>query len=107
MDAVDLNFTYSIIGPPQSVVLGKAVAPPDYSYNGVEVDMRESRHKLRAAWLEWWCLRSGDEWIGRPRKRPARARLWLEKHGLVLAGIGLVLLAAELAAAGAWVLLHA
>ena len=106
MDAVDLNFTYSIVGPPQSVVLGSPVGPPDYSYNGVEVDMRESRHQLREAWVEWWILRRGDEWIGRARRRPARIRLWLERHGLLLAGIGFVLLAAELAAAGVWVLLH-
>ncbi|MRD47190.1 hypothetical protein [Caenimonas koreensis] len=106
MDAVDLNFTYSIVGPPQSVVLGSRMAPRDYSSNGVDIDMRQARHKLREAWLEWWFLRSGDDWIGRARSRPRRIRLWLESHGLLLAGIGLALLLAELAAAGIWLLLQ-
>lgn len=106
MDAVDLNFTYSIVGPPQSVVLGNRVVPQDYAFNGVEIDMRDSRHKLREAWLEWWFLRSGDDWIGRARTRPRRIRLWLESHGLVLAGVSIALLAAELAAASIWILLH-
>lgn len=102
MDATDLNFTYSIVGPPMSVSLGTRTQPRDYSATGVGIDLRDSRHILSRNWLEWWLLRHGDQWVGRVRRRPSKARLWLERHGLILAIAGLVLLVLEIAAALAW-----
>lgn len=104
VDPTDLNFTYSIVGPPMSVVLGTRADSRDYSATGVGIDMRDSRHILGRNWMEWWLLRQEAEWIGKVRRRPSARRLWLERHGLLLAGLGLGLLALECAAALAWFL---
>ncbi len=102
MDPTDLNFTYSIVGPPLSVVLGKRAQPRDYAATGVAIDMRDSRRIPGRNWAEWVLLRSEAEWVGRARERPSAARLWLERNGLLLAGAGLGLLALELIVALAW-----
>ncbi|WP_152682641.1 hypothetical protein [Caenimonas sp. SL110] len=102
MDPTDLNFTYSIVGPPMSVVLGTRMQPRDYASTGLSIDMRDSRRIPGRNWMEWVLLRNEGEWVGRVRKRPSAARLWLERHGLVLAVTALGLLALEVAAALAW-----
>lgn len=103
MDPVDLNFTYSIVGPPMSVVLGKRASARDGSAAGVAVSMKGARPRLSTEWLEWWLLRTAEEWAGgRARRRPGRARLWLERHGLLLASLGVLLLAVEAGVVLAW-----
>ena len=105
MDPTDLNFTNSIVGSPMSVVLGKRAEPRDWAETGVTIDMRDSRRIPGRNWTEWMILRGENEWIGLVRKRPSAKRLWLERHGLLIAGLGLFLLVAELAAL-AWVYLR-
>jgi hypothetical protein len=101
MDAIDLNFTTSIVGSPVSVVLGKRRTPREMSAQGLRMNLRDGSHAMQGSWLEWWLLRSGDEWVGLARKRPGRVRLWLERHGLLLAGIAIALFLVEAAAVAA------
>ena len=105
MDAADLNFTTSIVGPPMSVTLGQRRRPRDLSADGMRINLRDGSHAMQGSWLEWWLLRGPEDWVGRARPRPARVRLWLERHGLLLAVIGVFLLVVDAVALAAMALL--
>lgn len=98
----ELNFTDAIVGPPMSVSLGRRRRIPEYAAEGIHLDLRTAASELSRGWVEWWMLRTGDEWFTSARRRPGRVRLWIEKHALLLGGVALASLAAQAAAFLAW-----
>lgn len=94
--AVDLNFTYAIVGPPLSVSLGRRLGPLAVSAHGVKVGLRESTWELGTGWMEWWMLHAGEGWAGSGvRRRPGPVRRWLERRALVIAMLGLLMFGAS------------
>jgi len=89
-----------------SLLMGKRVVPRRRATSGAEINFLDGRSRLTNDWLEWWLIRPADEWIGESRKRPGRARMWLERHGLALAVVGIVMFALNFGLLIAWVLLN-
>src|SRR5690348_15393630 len=104
MDAADLNFTYSIVGPPQRVSLGRRATLPPPQHEGLHISLGDGRMHLGGSWLERWIVLGGNEWNGQPRPQHGPVRAWLERHTLVIAGAALVLFVLEALLALAWAL---
>ncbi|MGY8905527.1 MAG: hypothetical protein ACKVIH_13355 [Burkholderiales bacterium] len=101
MNETDLYFTHTIVGAPQTVMLGMRVTLPKVSVHGVEVNMSQGHARISQAWQDWLMLHQDDTAPGTPRARPGPTRRWLQRYSLALALLGL---ASTAAAAGfmAW-----
>ncbi|MEZ5663189.1 MAG: hypothetical protein R3E94_06610 [Burkholderiaceae bacterium] len=93
MDETDAFFTHTIVGAPVSVLMGRRMGMSDLKRQGVNVDLAAGRHRLSDSWHDWWILSHASDRPGRPRPRPDRLRLWLERHALWLAMLGVTCLA--------------
>lgn len=92
MTEQDAFFTHTIVGAPLSVVLGRRV--PGQNASGVEVDAQTGDARLSPAWQPWAIQRLSEWPVGVPMQRPGRWRRALERHALLIAGVGLVALVA-------------
>lgn len=89
MDSTDQYFTQAIVGPASTVFLGRRQTMPRLvDGSGLEVNLRDGRVNLSPAWGEWLLVRHLDELNGVARGRPGRARRWIERHCLLIAGAG-------------------
>lgn len=104
MNETDLYFTHTIVGAPQTVMLGVRVTLPSVSLHGVEVNLSQGQSRVNQAWQDWLALQQHHSVTGRPLPRPGRTRRWLLRHSLTLALLGLASLSAGLALL-AWQLL--
>ena len=93
MSESDAFFTQSIVGAPFSIVLGRRVVTQ--TAHGIEVPLDGAPARLSRAWREQVLLQTPGFLAG-PRRQGGRVRRWLERHALVIAGLGLVALAAAL-----------
>lgn len=91
MDDTDAFFTHTIVGAPFSVLMGRRLQASDMYARGMEVDLRTGAHHLSDIWHDWWVMSHACDLPGRPRPRPGSLRLWLERHALWLALLGLTL----------------
>lgn len=91
MDETDAFFTHTIVGAPFSVLMGRRLKAEEMVAQGMEVDMKAGTHRLSDSWHDWWVMSHAGDLPGRPRPRPGRLRLWLERHALWLALLGLTL----------------
>ncbi len=91
MDETDAFFTHTIVGAPFSVLMGRRLNASDFARQGLDVDLAAGTHRLSDSWHEWWVLSHAGDFPGRPRPRPGRLRLWMERHALWLALLGLLL----------------
>jgi len=89
MNETDLYFTHTIVGAPQTVMLGVRVTLPAVSLHGVEVNLSQGHSRVSQAWQDWLVLHQDDPASGSPRTRPGPARRWLQRHSLALALLGL------------------
>jgi hypothetical protein len=96
---IDAFFTQSIVGTPFSIALGQRLSSAQARELGLEVPLDSRAARLGRAWQDAALLR-GAEFAQGPRPRPGAVRRWLERHALVLAGLGL----GSLIAAGTWAL---
>jgi hypothetical protein len=90
MSETDAFFTHTIVGAPMSVLLGRQVRPGRHVVpEGLLVDLTQGQAVLSPAWQSWGITTQACAPVGIPRMRPTRARRWLERHALVIAGTGL------------------
>ncbi|GAB4204792.1 MAG: hypothetical protein Fur0019_05990 [Tibeticola sp.] len=90
MESTDLYFTQTIVGPAQSVVLGRHRRAASAAQPGLEVDLRSGRGSFDGLWRDWIQLSHADDPAGLPRRRPGALRRWLERHALWIAVLGLL-----------------
>lgn len=90
VESTDLYFTQTIVGPAQSVVLGRHRRTGGTAGPGLEIDLRSGRSRFSGLWHDWIQLSHADDPAGVPRRRPGAARRWLERHALWIAVLGLV-----------------
>lgn len=88
MDSTDQYFTQAIVGPASTAFLGRRQSLPKSVGSGIEVNLRDGRVNLSPVWGEWLLVRHLDELAGVARGRPGRARRWIERHCLLIAGAG-------------------
>lgn len=91
MDETDAFFTHTIVGAPFSVLMGRRLKAGDLAAQGVDVDLAAGTHRLSDSWHDWWVMSHTSDHPGRPRLRPGRLRLWMERHAIWLALLGLTL----------------
>lgn len=91
MDETDAFFTHTIVGAPFSVLMGRRLDPAELRSQGLDIDRHTGAARLNDAWQDWWVLSHASDAPGRPRCKPGRLRLWLERHALWLALGGLSL----------------
>lgn len=92
MTEQDAFFTHTIVGAPLSVVLGRRA--PGGSTQGLEVQAHTGDAQLSPAWQPWAIQRLSEWPVGVPMQRPGRWRRALERHALLIAGLGLMALLA-------------
>jgi hypothetical protein len=104
MNESDAFFTHTIVGAPFSVVLGRRLGPKEMSASGLEVNPATGRQQLSEAWNDWLVLDHASDRPGRPRRMPGPLRRWMERHALLVAGLGLasLLMSAAFWGAMAW-----
>lgn len=93
MNDTDAFFTQTIVGAPFSVVMGRRLGPKDLSTAGLEIKLDTGANRLSDLWKDWLVSHPALDKPGQPRVRPGRVRLWLERHALWLAALGLSSLA--------------
>ncbi|MDO9503733.1 hypothetical protein [Hydrogenophaga sp.] len=91
MDETDAFFTHTIVGAPFSVLLGRRQGAPTASQQGLQVSLTQGEVGLSKGWRSWAVLDHLDTPAGTPRRRPKRMRRWLERHALVMALLGLLM----------------
>lgn len=92
MDETDAFFTHTIVGAPFSVLLGRRQGPANASTQGLQVPLGDGKAALSEGWRSWAVLDHLDAPAGQPRPRPKRLRRWLERHALLIALLGLLML---------------
>lgn len=91
MDETDAFFTHTIVGAPFSVLLGRRQGPSSESTQGLEVPLGDGSVSLSEGWRSWALLDHLDTPAGQPRRRPKRLRRWLERHALLIALLGILM----------------
>lgn len=94
MNETDAFFTHAIVGPPQSVILGRRLTAETARKDGLHIDLASGHSQLSTLWNEWVVLSHATDDTGKPRMRPGRVRGLLERHALAIALAGLIALAA-------------
>jgi len=94
MTEQDAFFTQTIVGPPMTVILGRRATGADGA--GLEIDPHTGDARLSPAWQPWVLQRLSEWPAGVPMGRPGAVRRALERHALLIAGLGLVALTAGL-----------
>jgi len=89
MDETDAFFTHSIVGAPQSVLLGRRLGPREPAGQGLTLPP-DGRPGLTRLWQDWVVLSHACDPVGRPRLRPGPLRRSLERHALWIALLGLL-----------------
>ena len=93
MNETDAFFTHAIVGPPQSVILGRRLTADAARKDGLHIDLASGHNQLSTLWSEWVVLSHATDDTGKPRMRPGRLRGMLERHALLIALAGLLALA--------------
>lgn len=101
MNDSDAFFTHTIVGAPFSVLLGRRRPGTTAAAAGLEVDLAGAEIRLSAPWQDAFILGRAADTRGHPRRRPGALLRWLERHALLVAGVGLGALAGALLLIGA------
>lgn len=92
MTEQDAFFTHTIVGAPMPVLLGRRA--PGSGDSGLELDAETGATRLSPAWQPWAIQRLSEWPVGVPMKRPGKWQRTLERHALLIAGLGLLALVA-------------
>jgi hypothetical protein len=95
MTEADAFFTQTIVGAPMSVLLGRRVARPVATGEGLQAAMNAGEVSLSAGWREWVINTRACAPVGQPRLRPGTWRRRLERHAFWIGSLGLISLAAS------------
>lgn len=90
MDDTNAFFTQTIVGAPLSVLLGRPLQAGHPAAQGIEIPLRGGDARPSPGWKDWMVMASDGDQPGLPRRRPGRARRWLERHALGLAVFGML-----------------
>lgn len=97
MNETEAFFTHTIVGAPQSVLLGRRLSADAARQQGLQIDLASGQTAMSALWNDWAVLSHATDESGKPRIRPTRFRGALERYALLIALAGI----AALATAGA------
>lgn len=89
MNDTDAFFTHTIVGAPQSVLLGRRLVRVQSQGQGMVVNLRQAEGHLTRDWKEWVVSSHACMPVGQPRMRPGRFRRFMERHAFWLAWLGL------------------
>lgn len=92
MNDTDAFFTHTIVGAPQSVLLGRRLGQRELLAQGLQIHPTTGQQALSRLWQDWVVLNHATDPVGLPRRRPGRLRRLLERHALWLATSGLAAL---------------
>jgi hypothetical protein len=92
MTEEDMFFTHTIVGSALSLPLGTISTPVSAAQAGLQVNMRTASTSLDQAWKDWVLLQGAYPYVGRPRRAAGALRRSLERHALLIASFGLVML---------------
>jgi hypothetical protein len=92
MTEEDMFFTHTIVGSALSLPLGHIPTHAAAVQAGLQVDMRNASTSLDQVWKDWVLLQGAYPYAGRHRRAQGALRRSLERHALVIAGLGLVML---------------
>jgi hypothetical protein len=96
MTEEDMFFTHTIVGSALSLPLGNIPMHAQPAQSGLLVNMRDATTTIDQVWKDWVLLQGAYPYVGRPRPAPGRLRRSLERHALLIASVGLVLLVGAL-----------
>ncbi|GLS13302.1 hypothetical protein [Hydrogenophaga electricum] len=99
MDDTDAFFTQTVVGPAQTVLMGRRLGPREAAAQGLQLDLTTGQSTLSRLWQDWGVLSHEGDAPGQPRRRPGTLRLRLERHALWIGAAGLLAL---IGAAAAW-----
>lgn len=92
MTEADAFFTQTIVGAPQSVLLGRRIERPVAAGEGLQAAMHTGETLLSPGWREWIVNSRACAPVGQPRWRPGPWRCWLERHAFWIGALGLTCL---------------
>lgn len=95
----DQYFTQTIVGAPQTVLLGARVSLPKAIQAGMQINLQNGKSYFVQAWHDWVALHRHDLSTGLPQRRPGALLRWLNRHALLIGGIGFTFGLAALALA--------
>lgn len=92
----DIFFTHTVVGQAMSIEMGRPMdrknAQAHVQASGSQVGFVDGHFSLSQAWKEWCLIQGAYPYAGLPRRRPGRFRRRLERHALILASVGLLML---------------
>ncbi len=94
MSEEDLFFTHTIVGSALSFPMGDVPIHASPAQSGLQVNMRDASTVIDHVWKDWLLVQGAYPYIGRPRRRPGALRRWTERHALLIAFFGLLLMSA-------------
>lgn len=92
----DIFFTHTVVGQAMSIEMGRPMdrksAHAQTQSPGSQAGFVGSHFSLPQVWKDWCLIQGAYPYAGLPRRRPGRFRRWLERHALILALAGLLML---------------
>lgn len=92
----DIFFTHTVVGQAMSVEMGRRMDLRRMSEQleplGLQVSLKDSLFTLPTAWKDWCIIQGAYPYAGLPRRRPGHLRRWLERHALLIAAFGMLML---------------
>lgn len=92
----DIFFTHTVVGQAMSVEMGRPMelksVHTQAQIPGLQASLVSHHMALPQVWKEWCLIQGAYPYVGLPRRRPGRLRRWLERHALILALVGLLMM---------------
>lgn len=92
----DIFFTHTVVGHAMSIEMGRPMdrksANAQIQAPGSQAGFAGGHFSLPQVWKEWCLIQGAYPYAGLPRRRPGRYRRWLERHALILASVGVLML---------------
>lgn len=94
MTEEDIFFTHTVVGQALSVEMGRPLdrQRAETYPSGLQTSLASGSFSLPQVWKEWCLIQGAYPYAGLPRRRPGRFRRWLERHALILAAVGVLML---------------
>jgi hypothetical protein len=93
MTEEDMFFTHTIVGSALSLPLGNVPIHATPAQTGLQVNMQHAGTSIDQVWKDWVLIQGAYPYVGRPRLAPGALRRGLERYALLIAVVGLLLVA--------------